>query len=97
MITIDVRNQKFEVTKDVKDALDREVLDQKMTDYYDTYDYIVGDWAYGKLRLKGFNDKTNKHYSKINDASQIETYIRDYCAYGCKYFILKRITVDKEK
>lgn len=97
MITIEVNNQRFEVTKNEKDALDREVLETKLTDYYDTYDYIVGDWAYSKLRLKGFNEKTNKNYNKINDVSLIESYIKDYCAYGCKYFILKRITVDKEK
>lgn len=96
MITIEVKNHKFEVIENIKDALDREILEEKLTDYYDDYDYIVGDWAYGKLRLKGFTDKQNKRHNEINDSKLIESYIKDYCAYGCKYFILKRINVDKE-
>lgn len=94
MITIN--DKQYEVIKDVKDALDKEILETKLTDYYDPYDYIVGDWAYGKLRLKGFNDKENKNYNKINDAAGIDNYIEEYCAYGCKHFILKRINIDKD-
>jgi len=93
MITID--NTNYEVIENVKDALDNDVLKEKITDYYDTYDYIVGDWAYGKLRLKGFNDKDNAGFNDINDAEGIKEYIENYCAYGCKYFIIKRIKVDK--
>ena len=63
-----------------------------MTEYFDDYDFIVGDWAYGKVRLKGFNNKSNKHYNKFNDSDKIDKYIKEYCAYGCKYFILERIT-----
>lgn len=93
MITIE--NTNYEVIENVKDALDVDVLKEKLTDYYDTYDYIVGDWAYGKLRLKGFNDKDNAGFKDINDAKNIKDYIENYCAYGCKYFIIKRIKVDK--
>lgn len=96
MVTIDVKNCKFEVIENNKDGLDTKLLEEKLTEYFDPYDYIVGDWAYSKLRLKGFNDKKNPNYNKINDASLIKKYIEDYCAYGCKYFILKRINVDKE-
>ena len=53
--------------KDHKNAVDEEVLKEKITDYFNTYDYIVGDWAYGKLRLKGFNSKTNKNFKPINE------------------------------
>ena len=37
------------------------------------YDYIVGDIAYSKLRLKGFNNKSNKNFNKINDYKNIYT------------------------
>lgn len=96
MVTVTIGENNFEIIENNKDALDKNILESKLTDYYDSYDYIVGDWAYNKLRLKGFNDKTNKNYNKINDASGIASYIENYCAYGCKYFILKRINVDKE-
>ncbi len=92
MITIE--GKQFELIENYKDGFDIDIVKEKLTDYFDNYDYIVGDWAYGKLRLKGFNDKDNKNFNKINDASKIKKYIEDYCAYGCKYFILKRIKVD---
>lgn len=93
---IKIENQEFELIENVKDGFDLETVKEKMTDYFDTYDYIVGDWAYGKLRLKGFNDKTNENYNRINAKETIEEYIENYCAYGCKYFVLKRIKVDNE-
>lgn len=91
---ISINDNNYEIIKNEREALNMEILREKLTDYFDEYDYIVGDWAYGKLRLKGFNDKNNKNYNQINDASKIETYIKDYCAYGCKYFIIKRINLD---
>ena len=30
------------------------------TDYFDNYDYILGDYAYEKLRLKGFYESDSK-------------------------------------
>ena len=91
MKKISVNNIDYEIIEDVRNAIDLSVLNEKITDYFDSYDYIVGDWAYGKLRLKGFNDKSNKNYSKINAYESVQNYIKDYCAYGCKYFIIKRL------
>ena len=88
---IEVNGKNYEVVEDNREALDLEVLQEKLTDYFDDYDYVVGDWAYGKLRLKGFNDKDNKNFKKINDSEKIDEYIENYCAYGCRYFVLKKI------
>ena len=45
---------KYSIVDNHKDAIDEELLSSKITDYYNDFDYIVGDWAYNKLRLKGF-------------------------------------------
>ena len=81
----------YEIEKNEKDAIDEEVLKEAATDYFNDFDYIVGDWAYGKLRLKGFNGKKNKNLKPINDYNQVDKYIKECCAYGCRYFILKKI------
>ena len=60
MKKIKINEKEFEVIKDYKDAIEIEKIEELYTDYFDNYDYILGDWAYGKLRLKGFCDKTNK-------------------------------------
>lgn len=85
-----INGKNYNVIKNEKDALDVELLTEKLTDYFDCYDMIVGDWAYGKLRLKGFNKKNNKNYKPINDYTKIDEYIKNYCAYGCKYFVLEK-------
>ncbi len=87
-----INNHKYKLIKNERDSFDLDSVKEKMTEYFDDYDFIVGDWAYGKVRLKGFNNKSNKHYNKFNDSDKIDKYIKEYCAYGCKYFILERIT-----
>lgn len=86
-----IDNKKYEVIKNYKDALDIADLEGKITDYFDSFDYILGDYAYGKVRLKGFNNKENKNFKPINDYNNIEEYIKNSCAYDCRYFILKQI------
>ena len=46
-----INEKEYEVIEDSKDAIDNSLLAEKITDYYDDFDYIVGDWAYGKVRL----------------------------------------------
>ncbi len=88
---ISINKQKYKIIEDIKEGFNEEIVKEKMTDYFDNYDYIVGDWAYGKVRLKGFNKEDNKQFKKINDYKNIKDYIKKYCAYGCRYFVLEKI------
>jgi len=90
MKNIIINNISYNVIKDVKDAIDITLLTDKITDYYDSFDYIVGDWAYGKVRLKGFNKKENKNFKPSNDIAKVDEYLKNNCAYGCRYFILEK-------
>lgn len=93
--TITVNGVEYEVIKNVNEAIDVEILSSKITDYFDNYDYIVGDWAYGKLRLKGFYKSDNKKCKKINDIAGLESYIENNCAYGCKWFLIASLDTKK--
>ena len=84
-------NIEYEVVKNYKEGFNEEETLNKLTDYFIAYDYVLGDWAYGKLRLKGFCDKKNKIYKKINDIDTLEHYIKENCAYECKYFLIKKV------
>ncbi len=84
-----MNDKKYKIVRNYKNAFDKEAVEPKLTDYFDGYDYIVGDWAYNKLRLKGFCTNNNEKHNEINDAVNIDDYIENYCAYDCKYFILK--------
>ena len=90
MKKIVINDKEYEVVENYNDAIDVELLQEKITDYFDGFDYIVGDWAYGKLRLKGFCDKKNPLCNDINNYEIIDKYIKENCAYDCKYFIIKK-------
>lgn len=91
MEVIKINNEEYQVIKNVRDAIEIEEISEKLTDYFDDYDYIVGDIAYNKLRLKGFNSKTNKNFKPINDVDKVEEYIEKNCAYGCRWFMISKI------
>ena len=86
-----LNDNKYVLERDDSDLFDIDTVKDMVTDYFDDYDYIFGDMAYNKLRLKGFCDKNNKKFNKINDISGLDSYIKDYCAFNCKWFLLKKI------
>lgn len=81
----------YELIKNYKEGFEKDVVESLITDYFKEYDYIVGDWSYGHLRLKGFCNKNNKLFKKINDINRLDIYIKNNCAYDCRYFVLKRV------
>lgn len=89
MIKID--NKNYELIKNEKDAFNKEEFENLFTDYFYEFDYIVGDIAYSKLRLKGFYDSKNPKVKNFNDIDKLDDYLKNYCASGCKYFVLKRV------
>lgn len=81
----------YEIIRNDKDCIDTDELSEKITDYFDDYDYIVGDFAYDKVRLKGYYDSSNKSVKNINDIKYLDDYINDYCSYGARIFVLKKL------
>ena len=95
MKKITIHEKEYEIIEDYKNGFDLSTIEEKLTDYFDPFDYIVGDWAYGKLRLKGFCDKTNHIYRELNDINNKDAYIQNECAYQCRYFVLKKCKIEK--
>lgn len=91
MKTVEIEKNKYELIKNFKDAFNEEVFKEYYTEYFEDYDYIVGDIAYGKLRLKGFYDEKNKNVKKINNYKDVDKYLDNNCAKECAHFILKKI------
>ena len=91
MEKITIENNTYEIIKNYKNGYEKELFISLCTDYFNTFDYIVGDWAYGKLRLKGFYDKNNKKCKEFNNYDNVDEYLKNNCAFDCKYFIAKRI------
>ena len=81
----------YKLIKNYRDGFSLEEVESKFTDYFECFDYILGDWAYGKLRLKGFYDSNNKNVRELNNIKNLDTYIKENCAVDCKHFLLKKI------
>lgn len=86
-----IENKHYELIKNYKDGFDEVLFKEKYTDYFLDYDYIFGDYSYDKLRLKGFYDKTNKKCNDHNNIETLDLYIKEYCSFECRYFLLKNI------
>lgn len=85
-----LNNNEYMIIENYKDGFLLSELQEKFTDYFYDYDYILGDWAYGKLRLKGFYESNNKKCNQINDIKNLKKYIKDNCAYDCRYFVIRK-------
>ncbi len=90
MKKIRLLEQEYDIIKDDNNSFDSELVNSLATDYFKPYDFIFGDFSYGKLRLKGFYRDDNKKATKINKYSGLENYLKDFCSYGCNYFILEK-------
>ena len=88
---VELLDTKYKVIKNVRDAYNEKELKECFTEYFLDYDYVLGDYSYGKLRLKGFNKKENKNFKPLNDYQKIEEYINNYCAYGCRHFVITKL------
>ena len=91
MKKIKINDIEYEIIRNDADCIDLDVLKEKITDYFDDFDYIFGDYAYEKVRLKGFHDSKNKKAKSINNINMLDSYIENYCSYGAKVFLIKKI------
>ncbi|MFC4653012.1 YutD family protein [Lactococcus nasutitermitis] len=81
----------FHIVRDFRDAFDAEKLEQRFSDVFDKYDYLVGDFGFEQLRLKGFFSMSRKKMAADTKIDHLEDYLNEYCNYGCPYFVLRRV------
>ena len=91
MKKVEINGVQYEVVRNDDNCLNKEELSEKITDYFDSYDYILGDFAYEKVRLKGYYEANNKKATNINNIKNLDDYIKNYCSFGAKIFLLKKI------
>lgn len=80
----------YELIKDFRDGFDEEALQERYSEVLLKYDYILGDWGFGQLRLKGFFKDKNPKATYETKVSTIQDYLFEYCNFGCAHFVLKK-------
>lgn len=91
---IRVQDHVYELVEEHKDGFKPDVFKERYSDILSKFDYILGDWGYGQLRLKGFFEDTNRKAPYDARLSFLDEYILEYCNFGCSYFLLKKIKSD---
>ncbi len=84
-------NKTFHLVMNFREAFNAEKLEQRFSEVLDKYDYIVGDFGFEQLRLKGFFSSSRKKMGADSKIDHLEDYINEYCNYGAPYFVLRRI------
>lgn len=92
-----IQNRQYKLVTNYRDGFNAEKFDERFSEVLARYDYIVGDWGYEQLRLKGFFDKDNRKSLPDQRIDTLEDYLYEYCNFGCAYFVLQRIGGKREK
>ncbi|BAD77257.1 YutD family protein [Geobacillus vulcani] len=86
-----INNHCYELVENVKNAFNEEAFRARYADILAKYDYIVGDWGYNQLRLRGFFDDHNQKATYDTKISTLSEYLYEYCNFGCAYFVLRKV------
>lgn len=87
---IKIENQLYNVVVNYRDAVNDEAIANRYNSILSKYDFIVGDWGYDQLRLKGFFYDKNSRAPLDKKISFLEDYLYEYCNFGCAYFVLEK-------
>ncbi|GAB4072789.1 YutD family protein [Barrientosiimonas marina] len=88
---IEIQGKTYEIIENEKDGFDEERLNKRFSEILSKYDFVVGDWGYDQLRLKGFYDDQNPSADFDTKISTLDDYLYEHCNFGCAYFILKKV------
>ncbi|KRG15197.1 YutD family protein [Lederbergia galactosidilytica] len=86
-----INNRKYELISEFRDGFQEEAFKERFSDILAKYDFIVGDWGYGQLRLKGFFSDRNQKAAHESKIGSLDEYLYEYCNFGCAYFVLKKV------
>ncbi|MFC3804054.1 YutD-like domain-containing protein [Cohnella sp. GCM10012308] len=84
-------NNAYSVVHDHKNGWNPEAFRERFSEVLERYDYVVGDWGYSQLRLRGFFRDPQPKASKESVISHLYEYIHEYCNFGCAYFVIEKL------
>ncbi|ENQ3105792.1 DUF1027 domain-containing protein [Bacillus cereus] len=89
--TVYVNNIHYEVIEENRNGFNEEAFKARYAEILNKYDYIVGDWGYDQLRLRGFFNDSNQRATYDTKISTLSEYLYEYCNFGCSYFVLRKV------
>lgn len=90
MALIHIGGKSYELVHENRNGWNPESFRSRYSEVLERYDFIIGDWGYNQLRLKGFFRDNHQKANRDCSFSSISDYINEYCNFGCAYFILEK-------
>lgn len=92
-----INRHPYKLITDHKQGFVPEKLGQRFSSILSKYDYIVGDWGFDQLRLKGFYKNDNPNMVRSLSVDHIQDYLYEQCNFGCAYFIVQNLDVKVQR
>ncbi len=81
----------YSLVHEYKNGWNPEAFRERYSEVLDRFDYVVGDWGYNQLRLRGFYRDGHPRAGKEFAISNFVDYINEYCNFGCAHFVLAKL------
>ena len=85
-----IQNTCYEIVDERRNGYNEEAFLSRYSDILTKYDYIVGDWGYGQLRLRGFFDDKNQKASFDTKISTVTEYLYEFCNFWLSVFYCEK-------
>jgi len=81
----------YSLVHEHKNGWNPEAFRERYSEVLERFDYVVGDWGYNQLRLRGFYRDGHPRATKEFAISSFIDYINEYCNFGCAHFVLAKL------
>ncbi|MDH6365363.1 uncharacterized protein YutD [Enterococcus sp. PF1-24] len=92
-----IGERQYRLVANHRDGFEPERLGERFSEVLSRYDYVVGDWGYDQLRLKGFFTADNRKALPEQRIDTLEDYLYEFCNFGCAYFVIERVGGKRER
>lgn len=88
--SIQIKSQSYQVTINYREGFQLDAFKHRYQDYFEKFDFIVGDWASDMLRLRGFYQIGTRKVPRDQQIDFLDDYLKEYCNFGAAYFVLAK-------
>lgn len=87
---IQVKSQLYRLVVNYREGFQLEAFEKRYQELFEKYDFIVGDWGFEQLRLRGFYQVNQRKVARDQTILFLDDYLKEYCNFGCQYFVLAK-------
>ncbi|GAA3319938.1 YutD family protein [Ectobacillus funiculus] len=76
--TVTINNISYELMDEYREGFNEQAFKERYAEILNKYDYIVGDWGYNQLRLRGFFEDSSQRATYDTRISTLSEYLYEF-------------------